>query len=91
MFQVLILRNDSGQSVEVREVESVDYIELQKHLELGESVFITSSFGFEEAGSPIDEPSLMKLPMSKKPFNGSASLKPKKRKRQRALFYVADD
>ncbi len=41
-FQVLFLRNDVGQQVEVHEVKQVDFIEVLDHLEHGESVFITS-------------------------------------------------
>lgn len=41
-FQVLFLRNDACQHVEVHEVKQVDFIEVLDHLEHGESVFITS-------------------------------------------------
>ena len=41
-FQVLFLRNDSSQEVEVHEVKNVDFLSVQEHLEQGESVFITS-------------------------------------------------
>jgi|WetSurMetagenome_2_1015567.scaffolds.fasta_scaffold1070394_1 hypothetical protein len=40
-FQVMLLRNDS-QDVEVHNVYQVDYLTIQKHLEQGGSVFITS-------------------------------------------------
>jgi hypothetical protein len=42
-FQVLFLRNDSSQGVEVHEVKRVDFNTVQEHLEHGESVFITSN------------------------------------------------
>ncbi len=41
-FQILFLRNDSSQEVEVQEVNEVDFFTVQQHLEQGESVFITS-------------------------------------------------
>jgi hypothetical protein len=42
MFQILFLRNDAGQEVEVHDVKKVDFLTIQEHLEHGESVFITS-------------------------------------------------
>lgn len=41
-FQVLFLRNDDSQDVEVHEVKEVDFLTIQERLEHGESVFITS-------------------------------------------------
>ena len=41
-FQVLFLRNDSSQEVEVQEACGVDFQAIQERLEKGESVFITS-------------------------------------------------
>ena len=41
LFQLLFLRNDDRQSVEVEEVEEIDMREVKEHLEQGESVFIT--------------------------------------------------
>jgi hypothetical protein len=41
-FQVLFLRNDPSQEVEVHELEQVDFLTVQQRLEKGESVFITS-------------------------------------------------
>jgi hypothetical protein len=41
-FQVLFLRNDASQEVEVHEVKQVDFLTVQERLENGESVFITS-------------------------------------------------
>ena len=41
-FQVVFLRNDCSQEVEVQEAEQVDFLKIQEHLERGESVFITS-------------------------------------------------
>ena len=40
--QVLFLRNDDSQEVEVHEVGHVDFFTIQQLLEHGESVFITS-------------------------------------------------
>ncbi len=41
-FQVLFLRNDPSQEVEVHEVKQVDFQTVQERLENGETVFITS-------------------------------------------------
>ncbi len=41
-FQVLFLRNDASQEVEVQEVKEVDFLTVKERLEQGESVFITS-------------------------------------------------
>jgi hypothetical protein len=41
-FQILFLRNDASQEVEVHEVKQVDFLTIQERLENGESVFITS-------------------------------------------------
>jgi hypothetical protein len=42
MFQVLLLRNDASQVVEVQESNEVDFLKVQEHLKQGGSVFITS-------------------------------------------------
>ncbi|MCW4053013.1 MAG: hypothetical protein NWE78_07395 [Candidatus Bathyarchaeota archaeon] len=41
LFQLFFLKDDQDQSVEVEEVEEIDFTEVKKHIELGESVFIT--------------------------------------------------
>jgi hypothetical protein len=41
-FQVLFLKNDSSQEVEIHEVKDVDFFTVWQRLENGESVFITS-------------------------------------------------
>ncbi len=41
LFQLFFLRNDENQSVEVEEVEEIDFRKVKEHLEQGESVFIT--------------------------------------------------
>jgi hypothetical protein len=41
LFQLFFLRDNEDQSVEVEEVEEIDFREVKKHLENGESVFIT--------------------------------------------------
>jgi hypothetical protein len=41
MFQLFFLKNNEEQSVEVEEVEEIDFAEVKKHIERGESVFIT--------------------------------------------------
>jgi hypothetical protein len=43
IFQVLFLRNDPSQAVEVHEVDEVDFSTIQASLENGDSVFITSN------------------------------------------------
>lgn len=42
LFQVLFLKNNRRQNVYVNEVKEIDFAEIKKHLERGESVFITS-------------------------------------------------
>ena len=42
VFQVLMLKNDASQKVEVQEDEQVDFLRVQEHLQQGGSVFITS-------------------------------------------------
>ena len=41
-FQVMFLRNDADQEVEVHEAEKVDFLRIHEHLQQGGSVFITS-------------------------------------------------
>jgi len=41
MFQLLFLKDDENQCVEVEEVEEIDFRKVKEHLEQGESVFIT--------------------------------------------------
>jgi hypothetical protein len=41
-FQLIFLKDDEEQSVEVVEVEKIVFTEVEKHLEQGESVFITT-------------------------------------------------
>jgi hypothetical protein len=38
---LFFLKNDEDQSVDIKEVEAVDFTEVKKRLEEGESVFIT--------------------------------------------------
>lgn len=56
VFQLFFLKDDTDQSVEVEEVENVDFEKVRKHLLKGESVFIACK-------SSIDS---NKLDMSKK-------------------------
>ena len=41
LFQLFFLKNNDDLSVEVEEVEEIDFTEVKKHIEQGESVFIT--------------------------------------------------
>jgi len=41
LFQMFYLKDDEDQSVEVEEVEEIDFSEVKKHVKEGESVFIT--------------------------------------------------
>ncbi len=41
LFQLFFLKEDEDQSVEIEEVEEIDFAEVKKHIERGESVFIT--------------------------------------------------
>jgi len=40
-FQVFFLKNDEDQGVEVAEIEEIDFEEVKRRIERGESVFIT--------------------------------------------------
>ena len=42
LYQVMFLKNGKHQDVCVEEVEKIDFEELEGHLQLGESVFITN-------------------------------------------------
>ena len=41
LFQLFFLKHDKDQSVEVEELEEIDFAEIERRLEQGESVFIT--------------------------------------------------
>ena len=41
LFQVFFLKDDEDQSVEVVEVEEIDFREAERRLKQGESVFVT--------------------------------------------------
>jgi len=41
LFQLFFLKNDDDMSVEVEEVEEIDFKAVKRHIEQGESVFIT--------------------------------------------------
>jgi len=41
LFQLFFLKNDDDLSVEVEEVQKIDFKEVEMHLKQGESVFIT--------------------------------------------------
>ena len=41
LFQLFFLKNNDELSVEVEEVEEIDFTEVKRHIEQGESVFIT--------------------------------------------------
>ena len=41
LFQLFFLKDDENQSVEVEEVKEINFEEVRKRLERGESVFIT--------------------------------------------------
>ena len=42
LFQVVVLKNDEHESVFVSEVQEVDFGHIGKHLQKGDSIFITS-------------------------------------------------
>lgn len=42
LFQLFFLRNDENQSVEIEEVEQIDFAKIRKRLQQGEAVFITA-------------------------------------------------
>ena len=41
LFQLFFLKDDENQSIEVEEVEKINFIEVENRLKQGESVFIT--------------------------------------------------
>jgi hypothetical protein len=41
LFQLFFLKDDEDEGIEVVEVEKIDFKEVKKHIEQGESVFIT--------------------------------------------------
>jgi len=41
LFQLFFLKNDDDMGVEVEEVEEIDFKAVKRHIEQGESVFIT--------------------------------------------------
>jgi len=41
LFQLFFLKNDDNQSVEVAEVEEINFEEVKRRLEIGEDIFIT--------------------------------------------------
>lgn len=41
LFQLFFLKDDEEQSIEVEEVEKINFIEVENRLKQGESVFIT--------------------------------------------------
>lgn len=47
LFQLFFLKNDENKSVEVVEVEEIDFAEVKRHIDRGESVFITPKRGQE--------------------------------------------
>ncbi len=51
-YEVLFLRNDADQDVEVHEVKCVDFLTIKERLERGESVFITSKRSQKLAPAP---------------------------------------
>jgi hypothetical protein len=60
-FQVMLLRNDSEQEVEVHEAENIDFQRIQEHLKQGGSVFITS-----KCSQKLSRPSLKQRHLSQK-------------------------
>jgi len=59
VFQVLLIRNDASQEVEVQEDEEVDFLRVKEHLKRGGSVFITSK-NAQKFYVPKDNANLLK-------------------------------
>jgi len=55
LFQVMLLRNDAAQEVEVHEGENVDFLRIQDHLKQGGSVFITSKCSQKLSGPTLKQ------------------------------------
>ena len=49
------MNDDEDQSVEIEEVEEIDFVEVKKHIERGESVFITRKHREELDASLVAE------------------------------------
>ena len=63
-YQVLFLRNDSTQDVEVQEVNEVDFLTVKERLDKGESVFITSK-KTQKITQPKSRSSIQRSPKTK--------------------------
>ena len=57
LFQVLFLKDDKNDSVEVEETNEVDFQKVKDHLEHGEAVFITRRLGQRSSNSLISKQS----------------------------------
>jgi len=55
LFQVLFLKDDKNDSVEVEETNEVDFQKVKDHLENGEAVFITRRLGQRSSNSLISK------------------------------------
>ena len=60
-FQIMLLKNDAEQEVEVHEAENVDFLRIQQHLQQGGSVFITS-----KCSQKLSRPTLKQRSASRK-------------------------
>ncbi|NIV44668.1 hypothetical protein GWN49_07335 [Candidatus Bathyarchaeota archaeon] len=60
-FQIFFLRDDDEQSVEVQEVEEIDYEKVKERVAQGESVFITRKSKEKLARSLVEEESTVDL------------------------------
>ena len=59
-YEILFLRNDAADDVEVHEVKCVDFVTVKERLERGESVFITSKNAQKLVNFKRDKPKSLK-------------------------------
>lgn len=87
-FQVLFLREDVDLSVTVRESETLDFGDIRKHLNRGDSVFITSDPKTRAELSPVGDGNREfalgtareeTIPLAEKTYSRSK------------LYYISDD
>lgn len=53
IFQLFFLKDNEDESIEVTEVEEIDFIEVLRHLEQGNSIFIAPKRNQKFAKNPI--------------------------------------
>lgn len=60
LFQVMFLKNDKFQSVQVEEVAEIDFAKIQARLEKGESIFISNKCIERQSTNSCDKKKALK-------------------------------